>query len=134
MTEKEQFLSDLRHLETDRRYIQTLRERVSAFSSDYTSLSEEQNKALPDWLRERIETDLSGAMGALILKANHVSCLENMLLLLDPDERLVIDAMLVHPQKHAALSLMGILQCEKTRVYTIRAAPSKKSCAFVTAP
>ena len=60
-------------------------------------------------------------VACLRVTVNHVSRLERLLALLDPDEQLVLRHTLICPTKNSVFYLMEQLHCEKSWVYRIRA-------------
>ena len=130
MNKRNQLLSDLHNLELDRQAIQMMHDDISSLSDDIKTLSDDINSDIqtdrPGAALDSLLQEKQSLFSRMLVTVNHVSRLERLLQQLSPDERLVIDRMLVHPDRNAVLGLMESLHCEKTCVYSLRAQAIQK--------
>ncbi len=114
MKEKDQMLVTLRTLALDRTAVAIMRE-------DLIRIDEDMKKELPDMQREALEKERIQLQSCLSVTEHRIERVERILSLLQPDEREVLERMIINPYPEVVFDLAQELCCETSRVYRIRA-------------
>ena len=145
MSNRDRLLSDLRNLQYDRQAIQLIHDDIARISDDLQRLTksdtgdgflcspqntETRSLCCPDPVYpadiHALQEERRRLTESLKLTVNHVARLERLLNMLSPEEKLVLDCMLINPYKRCTLDLMEELHCEMSSVYRIRARAIEK--------
>ena len=113
MREKSSIVSDLRNLALDRRAVSLMREDLSCIDSD-------MKKALPRIQREALEREKESLLSGMAATEHHISRVERLLSQLTPEERKVLEGMLISPYPGVVFDLATELGCESSRIYRVR--------------
>ena len=114
MKAKEDMLFVLRNLSLDRTAVRLMRE-------DIARIEEDMKKELPAVQREALEKERMNLQSCLAATEHHIGRVERLLSLLSPEERQVLDRMIINPYPKVVFDLAEDLGCETSRVYRIRA-------------
>ena len=114
MKEKDQMLITLRTLALDRTAVAIMRE-------DLIRIDEDMKKELPDMQREALEKERVQLQSCLSVTEHRIERVERIMSLLQPDEREVLERMIINPYPEVVFDLAQELSCETSRVYRIRA-------------
>ena len=114
MKEKDQMLVTLRTLALDRTAVAIMRE-------DLTRIDEDLKRELPDMQREALDKERIQLQSCLSVTEHRIERVERIMSLLMPDEREVLERMIVDPYPEVVFDLAEELGCETSRVYRIRA-------------
>ena len=114
MKEKDQMLVTLRTLALDRTAVAIMRE-------DLIRIDEDMKKELPDMQREALEKERIQLQACLTVTEHRIERVERILSLLLPDEREVLERMIINPYPEVVFDLAQELCCETSRIYRIRA-------------
>ena len=114
MKEKDQMLVTLRTLALDRTAVAIMRE-------DLIRIDEDMKKELPDMQREALEKERVQLQSCLSVTEHRIERVERIMSLLQPDEREVLERMIINPYPEVVFDLAQELCCETSRIYRIRA-------------
>ena len=114
MKEKDEMLAALRNLSLDRTAVRLMRE-------DLACIEEDIKKELPAVQRETLEKEHTQLLSCRLVAEHRVSRVERLLSLLSPEEREVLNRMIIDPYPEVVFDLAQELGCETSRIYRIRA-------------
>ena len=114
MREKDEMLDMLRNLPVERTAVRMMRE-------DLVHIQEDMKKELPAVQRGALERERIQLQACLTATEHHISRVERLLALLDPDERRVLDHMIINPYPEVVFDLAKELNYETASIYRIRA-------------
>ena len=120
MTAREEVLRDLRHLGLDRTAVRLMQEDIRRIQED------ENRKELPAAQRAALVKERLRLESCLSVTLHSIHRMERLLDLLNPEERRILEVMLIHPRPEAVFDLTEELHCETTRVYRLRSVAISK--------
>ena len=154
MSNRDRLLSDLRNLQYDRQAIQLMHDEIVRLNDDIVGHqnshhsegnsdvntgdgflcspqnNENRSTCCPDPVYpadiHALQEERRRLTESLKLTVNHVARLERLLNMLSPEEKLVLDCMLINPYKRCTIDLMEELHCEMSSVYRLRARAIEK--------
>ena len=114
MKEKNEMLDMLRNLPVERTAVRMMRE-------DLVRINEDMKKELPAVQRGALEKERIQLQACLTATEHHIGRVERLLAQLEPDERRVLDCMIINPYPEVVFDLAEELDYETASIYRIRA-------------
>ncbi len=121
---REKIQYELRGLDFDREAAGLLREDIASLTRDLKAL--EAAKDPPGFHRESLLRECEALQLSLRLTENRIRRTERLLEKLEPEERRILEVMLVRPYPNCSFDLMDELHIEKSQLYRRRRAALDK--------